>query len=123
MTAIAAITLGVMDSLNQTLRQLVFYFFYSVLISIKLLSYISPVARAMERAIQARCEDFNIGKIDWAGGLPVIASHLTQNVFKAVRKGREALDVDLYTLDGASVKLFDFMKKGRPLVVNFGSCS
>ena len=36
----------------------------------------------------------------------------------------QAIDVDLYDLENkTTVRLFDFMKTNRPLVVNFGSCT
>ena len=37
--------------------------------------------------------------------------------------GGNALNVDLVRLDGTSCKLYDFMKTGKPLVLNFGSCT
>lgn len=47
--------------------------------------------------------------------------------FQATRESVEngpAIDVDLYDLSSKStVRLFDFMKANRPLVVNFGSCT
>ena len=38
--------------------------------------------------------------------------------------GSDAVDADLYDLQsGSTVKLFDYMKENRPLIVNFGSCT
>ena len=43
---------------------------------------------------------------------------------REVSLGSDAFDADLYDLQsGSTVKLFDFMKQDRPLVVNFGSCT
>ena len=37
--------------------------------------------------------------------------------------GRKAPNINILTLDNVKKKLLDFEKAGRPLVVNFGSCS
>ena len=40
-----------------------------------------------------------------------------------LKVGLPAPNINILTLDGAKKKLLDFEKKGRPLVVNFGSCT
>jgi len=45
------------------------------------------------------------------------------NLHKKVHAGGPALDVQLTTLDGTAVKLLDFQRAHRPLVVTFGSCT
>ena len=42
---------------------------------------------------------------------------------KSACQSGKAKNVNLIKLDGTKSQLFDFMKRGRPLVVNFGSCS
>jgi len=43
---------------------------------------------------------------------------------KETVQGGPAIDVELYDLaEKSTVKLFDFMKTNRPLVLNFGSCT
>ena len=43
---------------------------------------------------------------------------------RQVALGSEAINDSLYSLEyKLEVKLFDFMKHNRPLVVNFGSCT
>lgn len=41
----------------------------------------------------------------------------------ALRTGSPAPDIQLVTLDGLGRRLSDFQTAGRPLVINFGSCS
>ena len=40
-----------------------------------------------------------------------------------LKVGLPAPNINIMTLDGVKKKLLDFQKKGRPLVVNFGSCT
>ena len=40
-----------------------------------------------------------------------------------LKVGLPAPNINILTLDGVKKKLLDFEKKGRPLVVNFGSCT
>ena len=40
-----------------------------------------------------------------------------------IKIGLKAPNIDILTLDNVKKKLLDFEKVGRPLVVNFGSCS
>jgi len=43
---------------------------------------------------------------------------------KETVQGGPAIDVELYDLaEKSTVKLFDFMRTNRPLVLNFGSCT
>ena len=65
---------------------------------------------------------FDIAKISWAGTRH-FAMMFYYDFFKKVQIGGSAVDVDLMYLDGSSCRLFDFCKKGRPLVINFGSLS
>lgn len=46
-------------------------------------------------------------------------------IFKTAAKGKAAPNVELLQLEDQSkpVKLLDLAKKGRPLVLNFGSCT
>ena len=64
---------------------------------------------------------------DWAASNKMVAAVMRGAKFQATleaEKGGPAIDVDLYDLVGKkSVKLFDFVKENRPLVVNFGSCT
>ena len=47
-----------------------------------------------------------------------------QKAFKDAYLGSSAPNVPLFELEsGKEVRLLDFMKKDRPLVVNFGSCT
>ena len=48
---------------------------------------------------------------------------LWRNMTKRVRPGGLAINVPLVGLDGKNKMLLDFQKVGRPLVVNFGSCT
>ncbi|KAH3728797.1 hypothetical protein DPMN_054759 [Dreissena polymorpha] len=41
----------------------------------------------------------------------------------SLRKGSLAPDLKLVTLEGLETRLSDFQTAGRPLVINFGSCS
>ena len=45
------------------------------------------------------------------------------DLFKKVSLNSKAVNANLYLLNGDQCKLLDFMKPGRPLVINFGSCS
>ena len=70
---------------------------------------------------------------DWAytaGGwqffkaLVIAAYESTIVAQKTASQGGDAVNCQLVTADGATQReLFDFMKPGRPLVVNFGSCT
>ena len=40
-----------------------------------------------------------------------------------LKVGLQAPNINILTLDGVKKKLLDFENKGRPLVVNFGSCT
>ena len=42
---------------------------------------------------------------------------------KTVHLHGPAQNSDLYKIDGTPCKLFSYMQKSRPLVINFGSCS
>ena len=48
---------------------------------------------------------------------------VTINFEKTVHLHKDAHNSNLLKTDGTKCKLFDFMKKGRPLVINFGSCT
>ena len=70
-----------------------------------------------------------ISKRDWMGSLFSIR-HFKQyshsrilDLLMKVKLHGEAYDVDLHHLDGSPCKLSHFAKPGRPLVINFGSCS
>jgi len=53
----------------------------------------------------------------------VLRTAKIQAVKETVQDG-PAIDVELYDLaEKSTVKLFDFMKTNRPLVLNFGSCT
>ena len=46
------------------------------------------------------------------------------DALKTAQKGKSAPNTTVISLDGKTkVHLLDFMKQGRPLVVNFGSCT
>jgi hypothetical protein len=45
------------------------------------------------------------------------------DALKTVRPGGPMKDVDLFRLDKTPCRLSDFMKSGRPLAINFGSCT
>ena len=45
------------------------------------------------------------------------------NTDKTVQLNKDAHNSNLLKTDGTRCKLFDFMMKGRPLVLNFGSCT
>lgn len=63
----------------------------------------------------------------WMASNKFLKAVLRGAKFQATRESIEngpAIDVDLYDLSKKStVKLFDYMKTNRPLVVNFGSCT
>ena len=40
-----------------------------------------------------------------------------------LKVGLQAPNINILTLDGVSMKILDFQRSGRPLVVNFGSCT
>ena len=42
---------------------------------------------------------------------------------KIVKTNGPAVNCDVIKLDGTKAKLLDYMKAGRPLVLNFGSCT
>ena len=49
---------------------------------------------------------------------------LKMNLQKRVRQGRKAYNCPLVSVDGTTYrKLLDFARPGRPLVLNFGSCT
>lgn len=48
---------------------------------------------------------------------------LWRNMTKRVRPGGLAINVPLVGLDGKNKMLLDFQRVGRPLVINFGSCT
>lgn len=53
-----------------------------------------------------------------------VAYESTIVVRTTVKQGGDAVNCQLITADGTTqCDLFDFMKPGRPLVVNFGSCT
>ena len=47
----------------------------------------------------------------------------TVDALKTTREGGPMVDVGLFHLDGTLSRLSQFMKNGRPLVINFGSCT
>jgi hypothetical protein len=55
----------------------------------------------------------------WVG----MSRSATVDAMKTVYEGGPMKDVDLFRLDKTMCRLTDFMLKGRPLVVNFGSCT
>ena len=61
------------------------------------------------------------------GTTEVIKTHFkidVQNALKDANLGSQAPNVTLIDLKSKKeVKLFDFMKKDRPLILNFGSCT
>ena len=61
---------------------------------------------------------------------PLSLQRLKYHVFKDLlalqhdaKLGDKAPNCEVKTLEGASCNLLDFMKAGRPLVLNFGSCT
>ena len=61
---------------------------------------------------------------------PLSLQRLKYHVFKDLlalqheaKLGNKAPNCEVKTLEGASCNLLDFMKAGRPLVLNFGSCT
>jgi len=63
----------------------------------------------------------------WVASNKHVAAVLRSAKYQATleaSKGGQAIDVDLYDLQNkTTVRLLDFMKTNRPLVVNFGSCT
>jgi hypothetical protein len=45
------------------------------------------------------------------------------DALKTIHQGSPVKDEQLYHLDRTPCRLQDFMKPGRPLAVNFGSCT
>ena len=64
---------------------------------------------------------------NWMGSNRLLKSALRTAKIQASREAEQngpAIDVELFDLiEKSSVKLFDFMKTNRPLVLNFGSCT
>lgn len=64
---------------------------------------------------------------DWTASNGFIKTIFRMSQIQAAREVRlegPAIDVDLYDLQSeSSVRLLDFTKTNRPLVVNFGSCT
>ena len=52
-----------------------------------------------------------------------LSDYDTLDLLKQVSLNGKMCDVKVAGLDGTLCKLSDFMKKGRPLVINFGSCT
>lgn len=62
---------------------------------------------------------FNLG---WSA-LRTFIRDIHNDLICNLRAGSDAPNIELLTLDGVPRKLFDFQRNGRPLVINFGSCS
>ena len=64
---------------------------------------------------------------NWSGSNRLLKSALRTAKIQASREAEQngpAIDVELFDLkEKSTVKLFDFMKTNRPLVLNFGSCT
>ena len=64
---------------------------------------------------------------DWLASTRFLKTIWRKIQFQAARDvslGSDVIDTDLYDLRSEStVKLFDYMKENRPLIVNFGSCT
>ena len=66
---------------------------------------------------------------DWFSfniGLPALRAMTSDrylNLTCTIRQGSQAPDMDLHTLDGVCTRLTDLQRAGRPLIINFGSCS
>lgn len=86
----------------------------------KLIEYMNEAAHMKETLLSV--EDWQDTLFTW----PMFKQEckmLYLDMYKDVHLHGPAKDVQLSRLDGTSCKLFDFARDGRPLVVNFGSCS
>jgi hypothetical protein len=66
----------------------------------------------------------SISRLASWNGLMLFTKRLYRKSFCQVNVGTKAVNSTVLTLDeGKEVKLFEFMRNGRPLVLNFGSCT
>ena len=67
---------------------------------------------------------FTAGSWQFFKALVIAAYESTVAANEMVKQGGNAVNCQLTATDGTTgCELFDFMKHGRPLVVNFGSCT
>ncbi|XP_057292537.1 type I iodothyronine deiodinase-like [Hydractinia symbiolongicarpus] len=115
------------------LKDFVIYQFHLVLFSIifmiaKILSYV-PGLKIFLGDCVAKMAGIENGS--YFAGKNLFSSQMFFNVlyqlyldgFKQAKFGLDAPDAVLYNQEGKQVKLLDFCDTGRPLVINFGSCS
>lgn len=67
-------------------------------------------------------EDISNSNISFKSFLQVLRQNYLHFVCP-LKVGLPAPNINILTLDGVKKKLLEFEKKGRPLVVNFGSCT
>ncbi len=68
-------------------------------------------------------EDYAYSFATWSAWKP-IWNEVCQPLYETVKQGGKAPNPKVLSQDGATVySLLDFAKPGRPLVLNFGSCS
>ena len=85
------------------------------------------IMRQVNKATQMDRTDFQLD--DWS--LALVTRHaivtkteyLCQTWFTKVHTGSQPYDVTVFKLDGSRASIMDFYKEGRPLVLNFGSCT
>ena len=75
---------------------------------------------------------YSVQKMYLRKGFTVPISHKTflfllleryLRVSNCLKPGVRAPNINIFTFEKVNKKLLDFQKKGRPLVINFGSCS
>ncbi|OWF46890.1 Type III iodothyronine deiodinase [Mizuhopecten yessoensis] len=92
--------------------------------------FIPAIKRILKEEMKRVHEGSNIQEEDYADSILTFAS-FKQNCYaryldcmKDVFLHEKAINCDVISLsDGTVAKLLDFQKPGRPLVVNFGSCT
>ncbi len=104
----------------------------SEMILLKVMSWLSPsTAEKLARKILKEAHtsaihpnDFILSYAQWNTYKFVCQIYYTSYVERSARINMPAPNPKLLDLDGVTqYRLLDFAKKGRPLVVNFGSCS
>ena len=87
----------------------------------------SKVANVVHVATNVHLTDMQAWDWIWTmctyKGWESMCQNETCNYFKKVKLHSDAPNTTLHTLDGHECQLLDYMRPGRPLVLNFGSCT
>lgn len=101
-----------------------------LIISVVLSKFISPLNIKMKKSMVKLHEGTGLGLEDYFDSMFTFA-HIKQafivritDVFKTVLLGHEAPNSRVFSLKEREFKkILDYQKNGRPLILNFGSCS